>query len=157
MGVIISAGSPELITLAAQHFRIMSPILLIGGVIGIFYGLLICHKQYILPNLFPMILSIVVIALISTVHNDKNGVVLASATTLGAVCQLLIQFPKLRQIGYRINPNLNVVNNPEFKNICELLFPAILSSTIGQPTLTIVGSLDVVNLYISISVEGLSL
>lgn len=132
MGVIISAGSPELITLAAQHFRIMSPILLIGGVIGIFYGLLICHKQYILPNLSPMILSIVVIALISTVHNDKNGVVLAAATTLGAVCQLLIQFPKLRQIGYRIKPNLNVANNPEFKNICELLFPAILSSTIGQ-------------------------
>lgn len=132
MGVIISAGSPELVNLAAQHFRIMSPILLIGGIIGIFYGLLICHKQYILPNLSPMVLSIVVIAIISIVHNDKSGIALAVATTIGALCQLLIQFPKLRQIGYRIKPNLNVINNQEFKNICELLFPAILSSTIGQ-------------------------
>ena len=132
MGIIISAGSPELVALASAHFKIMSPIILIGGIIGIYYGLLICHKQYILPNLSPMILSLVVIGVISVVHNDKSGMALAFATTLGAVCQLLVQFPKLRQIGYRIKPNLNIKNNPQFKNICELLFPAILSSTIGQ-------------------------
>ena len=132
MGIIISAGSPELVSLASMHFKIMSPIILIGGIIGIYYGLLICHKQYILPNLSPMVLSLVVILIISFVHNDKTGVILAGATTLGAVCQLLIQFPKVRQIGYRIRPNFDIVNNQHFKSICELLFPAILSSTIGQ-------------------------
>ena len=132
MGIIISAGSPELLALATEHFRIMSPIILIGGVIGIFYGLLVTHKQYILPNLSPMVLSIVVIAVISLAHNDKSGIVLAGATTLGALCQLAIQLPKIKQIGYKLKPNLDVVNNPQFKNICELLFPAILSSTIGQ-------------------------
>lgn len=131
MGIIISAGAPELVTLASEHFRIMSPIILIGGIIGIYYGLLICHKQYILPNLSPMILSTVVIIVISLVHNDKTGIVLAAATTLGAICQLAVQFPKIRQIGYRIKPNFDI-KNPQFKNICELLFPAILSSTIGQ-------------------------
>lgn len=132
MGIIISAGSPELIHLASTHFKIMSPIILIGGIIGIYYGLLIVHKQYILPNLSPMILSLVVILAISLAHNDHSGLVLAGATTLGAVSQILIQFPKLRQIGYRIKPNLDIKNNPHFKSICELLFPAILSSTIGQ-------------------------
>lgn len=132
MGLIISAGSPELVSLASMHFRIMSPILLIGGIIGIYYGLLIVHKQYILPNLSPMILSLVVILVISLVHNDKTGIALAGATTLGAVCQILIQFPKLKQIGYRIKPNFDFKNNEQFKNIGELLFPAILSSTIGQ-------------------------
>lgn len=132
MGLIISAGSPELVSLASQHFRIMSPIILIGGIIGIFYGLLVSHKEFILPNLSPMMLSIVVIVSISLVHNDKSGIVLAAATLVGACCQLLLQFPKLRQIGYRIKPNFYLVNNPEFKNILELLFPAILSSTIGQ-------------------------
>lgn len=48
------------------------------------------------------------------------------------MCQLAVQFPKIRQIGYRIKPNFDIKNNPQFKNICELLFPAILSSTIGQ-------------------------
>ena len=132
MGLIISAGSPELIKLATEHFRIMSPIILIGGIIGIFYGLLIVHKKYIIPNLSPMILSLAVIAIISTVHNDKSGYALAAATTIGAVAQILIQFPKLRQIGYRIKPNFDIKNNEQFNNIKELLFPAILSSTIGQ-------------------------
>ncbi|MBR6126153.1 murein biosynthesis integral membrane protein MurJ [bacterium] len=132
MGLIISAGSPELVSLATTHFKIMSPIILIGGIIGIYYGLLIVHKQYIIPNLSPMVLSLVVIGIISVVHNDKSGYALAVATTVGAVCQILIQFPKLRQIGYRIKPNLDIKNNEQFKNICELLFPAILSSTIGQ-------------------------
>ena len=132
MGLIISAGTPELINLASAHFKIMSPIILIGGIIGIYYGLLIVHKKYILPNLSPMILSLVVIVSISLAHNDHSGYVLAGATTLGALCQILIQFPKLRQVGYRIKPNLDIKNNPQFKNICELLFPAILSSTVGQ-------------------------
>ena len=132
MGLIISAGSPELVSLATQHFRIMSPILLIGGIIGIFYGLLVSHKEYILPNLSPMVLSVVVIVSVCLANNDKSGMVLAFATLAGACCQLLMQFPKLRQIGYRIKPNFCFVNNPEFKNILELLFPAILSSTIGQ-------------------------
>lgn len=132
MGLIISAGSPELVALATKHFQIMSPIILIGGIIGIYYGLLVSHKKYILPNLSPMVLSLVVIISICLANNDKSGMVLAVATTIGACCQLLLQFPKLRQIGYRIRPNFELVNNPQFKNIMELLFPAILSSTIGQ-------------------------
>lgn len=137
MGVIISAGSPELIALATEHFRIMSPIILIGGIIGIFYGLLVTHKRFILPNLSPMILSVVVIIVITLANNDKTGVVLATATTVGAVCQLLLQFPALRKIGYRIKPTFELVSNPNFKNIMELLFPAILSSTMGQITIYI--------------------
>lgn len=137
MGLIISAGSPELVNLASAHFKIMSPIILIGGIIGIFYGLLICHKKYILPNLSPMVLSLVVIIAISLAHNDNSGMVLALATTVGAGCQLLMQFPALRKIGYRIRPNFDIVNNPNFKSIMELLFPAILSSTMGQITIYI--------------------
>lgn len=136
MGLIISAGAPELVALASKHFKIMSPIILIGGIIGIFYGLLICHKKYIMPNLSPMVLSLVVIIAISLAHNDNTGMVLAIATTVGAGCQLLMQFPALRKIGYRIKPNFDL-KDCEFKNIMELLFPAILSSTMGQITIYI--------------------
>ncbi len=132
MGLIISAGSPELVNLAATHFKIMSPIILIGGIIGIYYGLLVCYQEYILPNLSPMILSTVVIIILFCVHNDKTGIILAGATTLGAICQLIVQFPKLRKIGYRIRPNFDIKNNKNLNSLFELLFPAILSSTIGQ-------------------------
>ena len=137
MGLIISSGSPELIGIATQHFKIMSPIILIGGIIGIFYGLLISHEKYIMPNLSPMVLSLVVIAIIVNAKSDNTGLVLATATTIGAICQLLIQFPTLRKLGYRIKPNFEIINNPQFKNIMELLFPAILSSTMGQITIYI--------------------
>ena len=40
MGLIISAGSPELVALATEHFKIMSPIILIGG-IDLFFGLML--------------------------------------------------------------------------------------------------------------------
>ena len=133
MGIIISSGSPELLNLASEHFRIMSPIILIGGIIGIYYGLLVCHKKYILPNLSPMMLSLVVIiSVIIAGGDDKFGIVLAFATLVGAIMQIVIQLPAVRKIGYRLKPNLDLVNNIQLKNLTELLFPAILSSTIGQ-------------------------
>lgn len=132
MGLIISAGSPELVALAAEHLRIMTPIFIIGGVAGIFYGILVTYRQFMLPNLSPIVMSLVIIAMIVFVHHDNTGIVLAWATTIGAVLMFAIQYPKIRQIGFKFKPNLNFKNNPEFNNICELLFPAVLSSTVGQ-------------------------
>jgi putative peptidoglycan lipid II flippase len=132
MGLIISEGSPELIGLAAEHLRIMAPIFVIGGVVGIFYGILVTYRHFMLPNLSPIVMSLVIIAMVAFSRQDNTGIALAWATTIGAVCMFLLQYPKIRQIGYRFKPNLNFKNNPEFKNIGELLFPAVLSSTVGQ-------------------------
>ena len=38
MGLIISSGSSEMINLAAIHLQIMTPLLVIGGIVGIYYG-----------------------------------------------------------------------------------------------------------------------
>ena len=133
MGVIASGGNPELIQLAAEHLKIMSPVLVIGGIVGIYYGLLVTYRYFMLPNVSPIIMSIVIIAMVMTSGgNDKGGFTLALATTIGAILQWVVQFPKIRQLGYRLKPNLDIVNNRNFTNICELLFPAILSSTVGQ-------------------------
>ncbi len=132
MSFIISNGSEELITLATEHFKIMSPVILFGGIIGIYYGLLVCYKQFTLPNMSPVVLSLVIIIAVLLCGDDPNGLVLAWATTVGGLLQLVIQYPKLRQIGFRVKPNFEFANNPNFKLICELLFPAVLSSTIGQ-------------------------
>ena len=132
MGFIISGDNQELIRLAGLHLRIMSPILIVGGIVGIYYGLLITFKEFMLPNISPIIMSIVIVIAIALAKNDTLGLVLASATTVGAVCQFLVQFPKIRKLGFRLTPNLEIRDNREFKNIMELLFPAILSSTVGQ-------------------------
>lgn len=132
MGFIISGTNPELIALAGMHLKIMTPVLIFGGIVGIYYGILISYREFMLPNISPILMSVVIIAMITLVKHDNNGVVLAVATTIGAFCQFIYQLPKIRQLGFRLKPNLDFANNAHFKTLCELLFPAILSSTVGQ-------------------------
>jgi putative peptidoglycan lipid II flippase len=131
MGLIISANNPELISLASSHLKIMSPILVIGGMVGIYYGVLVSYREFMLPNMAPILMSLVIILMITLVHNDSSGKVLALATLIGAICQFLYQIPKIKQLGFKLKPNTDF-KSEKFKQICELLFPAILSSTIGQ-------------------------
>lgn len=132
MGLIISGGSPDMINLAATHLKIMTPLLVIGGIVGIYYGILIIYRQFMLPNLSPIIMSLAIIGVVIAAPNDQKGYALAWATTIGAILQLIIQYPNIRKLGYKLKPNFAFTNNPEFKEICELLFPAVLSSTVGQ-------------------------
>ena len=133
MGLIISGGSEEMIRLASTHLQIMTPLLIIGGIVGIYYGILIIYKQFMLPNLSPIIMSIAIIAgIVIAAPNDQKGYALAWATTIGAILQLVIQYPNVRKLGFLWRPNFEFVNNPNFKEITELLFPAVLSSTVGQ-------------------------
>jgi len=119
MGFIISGTNQELISLASMHLRI-------------YYGILISYREFILPNVSPILMSVVIIAMITLVKHDTTGAVLAWATTIGALCQFVYQLPKIRQLGFRLKPNFDFIHNVQFHNICELLFPAILSSTVGQ-------------------------
>lgn len=132
MGLIISGGSPDMINLAATHLKIMTPLLVIGGIVGIYYGILIIYRQFMLPNLSPIIMSLAIIGVVIAAPSDQKGYALAWATTIGAILQLIIQYPNIRKLGYKLKPNFAFTNNPEFKEICELLFPAVLSSTVGQ-------------------------
>ena len=131
MNLIISDGSVAMVNLASLHLKIMTPIFVIGGICGIYYGLLVTYKEFMLPNLSPIIMSIVIISMITIFRGDNTGIVLAIATTIGAICQLLLQYPKVRKLGFRAKPLIEL-NSPQFRNICELLFPAVLSSTVGQ-------------------------
>lgn len=131
MRFIISGNNQQLISLASMHLKIMSPVLIVGGIVGIYYGILISYREFMLPNVSPILMSGVIILMITLVKHDNTGVILAWATTIGALCQFVYQLPKIRKLGFRLKPNFDF-SNPHFKQICELLFPAILSSTIGQ-------------------------
>lgn len=132
MKLIISSGSGEMVSLAAEHLKIMTPILLVGGIVGIYYGLLIIYKYFMLPNLSPMLVSAVIIGTVIAVPSDNKGYALAWATTIGAILQLVIQYPNIRKLGFKLKPCWDMISSPDFKAIGELLFPAILSSTVGQ-------------------------
>ena len=142
MTIIINNGTAEMIALSAKHLQIMTPVFIVGGIVGIYYGLLITYKKFMLPNFSPIMMSLVIIAgclsvpvlnrFIDIPISDKNCYILAWATTIGAICQFLLQFPQIKKLGFRYKPNFCFWNNPELKTLIELVFPAILSSTIGQ-------------------------
>ena len=46
IGLIISQGTPELIKIASMQLKIMSPMILIGGVIGIYYGVANVYREF---------------------------------------------------------------------------------------------------------------
>ncbi len=122
MGVIASGGDPQLIELAAGHLKIMAPVLIIGGIVGIYYGILVTYRYFMLPNLSPIIMSLVIIAMVMCARNDNTGAILAWATTIGAVCQWVMQYPKIRQLGFKLKPNLDVFNNVEYKIYVNFFF-----------------------------------
>lgn len=132
LGFIIHSSNAELVNIASSHLRIMTPVILIGGIIGIYYGLLITYRYFLLPNISPVLMSLSIIIIIAFTKGDKFGISLAVATTIGAFLQFLLQLPAVRKLGYRIKPNFDFKNNIELKNLVELVFPAALSSTIGQ-------------------------
>ena len=131
INIIAANGSDALKTLAASHLRIMSPVILIGGVIGIFYGIANVFKEFFYTSLSPAILSIVVILTLLVFPNDINGYVLVWATLAGGLGQLLFQLPVFFKAGFRYIPAFEF-NSDKLKKIGEILFPAILGTTIGQ-------------------------
>ncbi|MGD9579866.1 MAG: murein biosynthesis integral membrane protein MurJ [Vampirovibrionia bacterium] len=131
MKIIASSASQELQQLAADMLVIMSPVLLIGGLIGIFYGILNVYGKYFWPSLSPLIASVAIIAAVVGFGGGTGAVALALGTLIGALGMILVQLPQFFQSGFKIKPALNIKIDG-LKDIGEILFPAMIGTTIGQ-------------------------
>ena len=132
MSFVISSGSDELVQIASLHLKVMSPLVLFGAMMGIYYGILVTYKHYLLPNISPTFVSIGIIATLLIFKNDTNGMHLALGTLIGGILQFIMQAPAVRKLGYGFTFTLSKLKDTNFKEIMELLLPAFLSSTIGQ-------------------------
>ena len=75
IGLIISQGAPELIKIASMQLKIMSPMILIGGVIGIYYGVANVYREFFYTSLSPLMASITIIfALFGAVIAFRIGI-----------------------------------------------------------------------------------
>ena len=132
MNIIISQATPELSHQAAYHLKIMSPVILVGALLGLYYGILVTYNKFLLPNIAPSMLSLGVILTLIISGGDDTGFYLAIGTTIGALLQLAVQMPVVAKLGYTFKPCFDFFHNKNFNDILELLMPAFLSSTIGQ-------------------------
>ncbi len=134
--------SPETAKLAILQLQIMAPMFLLSGLIGISYGVLNIRKSFFTPSLSPIMASLtIILALVFFAGPRSSGLVQAQAlawgTLIGAVCQLLLQLiPLLR--GFRPRRLRINFKHPLFHSLLHLLFPAMLSSTVGQVNLFVI-------------------
>lgn len=131
IGLIISQGTPELIKIASMQLKIMSPMILIGGVIGIYYGVANVYREFFYTSLSPLMASITIIFALIFLPNDKYGLILAYSTLVGAVFQLILQLPACFRVGLFYRPSFSFSSN-EMRQLGEILFPAMLGTTVGQ-------------------------
>jgi putative peptidoglycan lipid II flippase len=129
--VLAADATPELRTIAAMHLQWMSPMILIGGVIGIFYGISNLYKQYFWPSISPSAINVTLILWLWILGPDESGLSLAISTLLGAGLQLLIQIPEFYAVGFRFAPAW-MLRLEGMKTLSQMLLPATVGTTIGQ-------------------------
>jgi len=147
-GPIIQAIAPGLgptaREIAVLQLRIMSPMALLAGLIGIGFGALNADSQFWLPSLSPILssgsvllgLGLLYATLGKAMTNPEfyllGGVVLAASTLGGAVLQWLVQIPSLWRSGLgrlRLRFDWSV---PGVQQVLQVLVPATLSSGMLQ-------------------------
>jgi len=135
---------PALHDLAALQLRLMAPMALFAGLIGLGFGALNAADEYWLPAISPLLSSLAVLlglgllwfqagpAIGTAPWALAGGAVLALSTLGGAILQWLIQLPALARQGLgqlRLSFNWK---QPGVKEVLQVMGPATLSSGMLQ-------------------------
>lgn len=133
IGVIAPKADPEVTRLAIDQLRIMSPLLLIGGLLGVFCGISNVQDRFALPSLSPILSSVAIIGAVLIWRTPES---LAWGTLLGGSLQLIAQgIPVARGWKELAGPQhglkLAKVTHPAVGETFRMLVPAMASSSIG--------------------------
>jgi putative peptidoglycan lipid II flippase len=130
--------------IAVAQFRIMAPMAVLAGLIGIGFGTLNAADQYWLPSISPIFSSITVLVglgilalqlgskITTPEYAMYGGAILAWSILAGAVLQWLVQLPVQWRSGLGgIRPRFDF-NRPEVRDVIKVLGPATFSSGMMQ-------------------------
>lgn len=127
---VAARASDPVFVLAVEQLRVMAPLIVLGGWIGILCGISNDQGDYARPSLSPLVASLAVIA---AVLWRADPMLLAWGTLVGGVGQVLLQAPAAWRL-WRTRPadaGRVDLRHPEVKGIWGVLLPACVSSTIG--------------------------
>ena len=114
--------------LAAEQLRIMAPLAILAGQVGIGFGALNAAEHYLLPSLSPLLTNVAVIAALIAFGEKTNPTILAWGVLVGALLQWGAQLGLQKQLGItRLRPRLDW-HRPEVRAVVALVVPALISS-----------------------------
>ncbi|MEG4507440.1 murein biosynthesis integral membrane protein MurJ [Microcoleus sp. F6_B4] len=143
-GLNRTAEGLQIKAIAVQQFRIMAPMALLSGLIGIGFGTLNAADMYWLPSISPLFSSVALVGglgILALQLGDKiiqpeyaliGGLVLAWGTLAGAVLQWLVQLVAQWRAGLgtlRLRFNFK---RPGVQEVIKVMVPATLSSGMLQ-------------------------
>ena len=135
---------PEIHQLAALQLRLMAPMALLAGLIGLGFGALNAADVYWLPAISPLLSSLAVLVGLgllwlqagSAIGNASwalaGGAVLALSTLAGAVLQWLVQLPALARQGLGQLRLSFAWRQQGVREVLRVMAPATLSSGMLQ-------------------------
>jgi putative peptidoglycan lipid II flippase len=134
----------EIRAIAVQQLRIMAPMALLAGLIGIGFGTLNASDQYWLPSISPLFSSVAVLgglgilgvhlgsAITDPQYTFLGGMVLAWSTLAGAALQWLVQVPAQWRSGLgRLRLRFDF-GQSGVQEVMRILAPATFSSGMMQ-------------------------
>ncbi len=136
--------NPELHQIAVIQLRLMSPMALLAGLIGLGFGVLNASEEFWIPAISPLMSSFslitgVIFYWILIKDNStptelaiKGGIILAIATLAGSLLQWFIQLPSLIKNGLTNIKFIWDLNHPGVKEVFQIIAPASLASGMLQ-------------------------
>jgi putative peptidoglycan lipid II flippase len=126
---IVAPGAPANVhAIAVDQFRIMAPLGVLAGLIGIGFGTLNASDQYWLPSISPLLSSITVIIGALFFADQFGPVVLAWGTLAGGFLQWFAQIPAAWKSGMGTLRLRFAFNQPGVRELYRVMGPATLSS-----------------------------
>ncbi len=131
IGLVANGASATTQQMAIEQLRIMAPMALFAGLIGLGFGVLTAANRFAFPALSPILSSGAVIMAI-WLFRDLGPVVLAWGVLAGAILQWLVQIPLQWRLGLgSLRPRLDW-RTPEVKEVAGIMGPASGSSLLSN-------------------------
>ncbi|MGS0746298.1 murein biosynthesis integral membrane protein MurJ [Syntrophomonas erecta subsp. sporosyntropha] len=123
-------------SLAVDLSRIMFPMMLFMGLMGMGTGILQSQRRFFYPAFIGIPNNLIIIASIFILGGAWGIKGLAVGTLVGAISQWLFQVPDLRRAGFRYQPEINF-SHSGFRKMGLLILPVIVGSGAGQINLLV--------------------
>ena len=141
---LLEPGKELVREIAIRQLRVMAPMAVLAGLIGIGFGVLNAANVFWLPSISPLFSSSAVVVAVGILYlkvGDKintpeyamlGGTVLAGGTLVGALLQWFVQLAAQTKAGMgRIRLRFDF-NQPAVKEILKIMLPATFSSGMLQ-------------------------
>ncbi len=112
------------------QLKVMSPLIMISGLIGISYGILNVYDKVFWPSISPAIASAAIIVALLLFPNKESALPLAIGTLIGAFGQLFAQIPDMFRCGLRYKFSLARIEG--LTDFIKVLWPVFIGTSIGQ-------------------------